>query len=197
MIETLIDKCPRIETDRLVLRKCEAGDLDGFIRLNTDQRVYEFFRSNPSKEDCEIGFQIGMQKQAKDGFGFAVVEHKDTGAFLGFCGLEIPSYAAGRLPFEPCVEIGWRLLPETWGKGVTVEASRGWLKFGFENLKLDEVVAYTVVQNHRSRRVMEKLGMVHDPADDFDFPGVDVDHPLCRHVLYRLSANQFLRQFNG
>ncbi len=96
-----------------------------------------------------------------------------------------------------CVEIGWRLLPETWGKGVTVEASRGWLKFGFENLKLDEVVAYTVVQNHRSRRVMEKLGMVHDPADDFDFPGVDVDHPLYRHVLYRLSADQFMMPSNG
>ncbi|KZK80956.1 putative ribosomal N-acetyltransferase YdaF [Pseudovibrio sp. W64] len=194
MIETLIDRCPRLETERLVLRKCEPRDLDGFIRLNTDQRVYEFFRSNPSLEDCEKGFQLGMKKQRKDGFGFAVMEDRETGSFLGFCGLEIPSYDAGSLPFEPCVEIGWRLLPEVWGRGITGEASRRWLRFGFEILKLDEVVAYTVVQNHKSRRVMEKLGMTHDPAEDFDFPNVDQDHPLCRHVLYRLSADKFHEQ---
>ncbi|KZK87075.1 hypothetical protein PsAD13_00343 [Pseudovibrio sp. Ad13] len=197
MIEDVIDKCPRLETERLVLRKCEPRDLDGFIRLNTDQKTHEFFRSQPSIEDCENGFQLGMQKQRKDGFGFAVMEDRESGSFLGFCGLEIPSYDVGPLPCEPCVEIGWRLLPEAWGKGITVEASQRWLRFGFETLKLDEVVAYTVVQNHRSRRVMEKLDMVHNPAEDFNFPGVAANHLLCRHVLYRLFKEKYLERKNG
>ncbi|KZL29218.1 GNAT family N-acetyltransferase [Pseudovibrio sp. Ad37] len=196
MEEVLLDKCPRVETERLVLRRWEDRDLDGVIRMNGDPRVMEFFRSLNTPDEARQFLDIMMRQEEKHGFCFPVVEDKKTGFFLGFCGLNVPAYS-GPLPCEPCVEIGWRLTPETWGKGIAVEAARFWLGFGFETLQLDEIVAITVVQNHKSRRVMEKLGMTHDPAEDFDFPNVSVDHPLCRHVLYRLSAAQFREQANG
>ncbi len=195
MEETLLEKCPRVETERLVLRKWEEQDLGEYIRLNSDPRVTEYYRSAPSPEVCETALKSTLKSQKENGFCFPVVEDKQTGAFLGFCGLSIPDYSEP-LPCEPCVEIGWQLFPEVWGKGIAGEAARFWLSFGFDTLQLDEVVAFTVVQNQRSRRVMEKLGMIHNPADDFDFPGTDPDHPLCRNVLYRLSKQRFLEVQN-
>ena len=189
-----LDKCPRIETDRLILRKWEPRDLDGLYRLNTDPKVTKFFRTLNSPEETPLLLEVHLLKQQKDGFCFPVIEDKATGVFLGFCGLNIPLYQEP-LFFEPCVEIGWSLIPEAWGKGIAVEAAKVWLRFGFETLELSEVISFTVVQNLRSRRVMEKLGMTYDAAEDFDFPGVDLDDPLCRHVLYRLSRENFLVKY--
>ncbi|KZK80960.1 hypothetical protein PsW64_02641 [Pseudovibrio sp. W64] len=190
-----LDKCPRIETDRLVLRKWEPRDLDGLYRLNTDPKVGEFFRTLNSPEETPLLLEVHLLKQQKDGFCFPVIEDRATGAFLGFCGFNVPLYQE-LMFFEPCIEMGWCLIPEAWGKGIAVEAANIWLKFGFETLQLEEIVSFTVVQNHRSRRVMDKLGMVHDPAEDFDFPGVETDDPLCRHALYRLSKERYFRRLN-
>ena len=87
----------------------------------------------------------------------------------------------------PCVEVGWRLAPEHWGRGFATEGARAATEFASQDLGLHEVVSYTVPANRRSRRVMEKLGMTTDPADDFDHPELPVGHPLRRHVLYRLT----------
>jgi RimJ/RimL family protein N-acetyltransferase len=84
------------------------------------------------------------------------------------------------------VEVGWRLSREQWGRGYATEGARAALSFGFETLTLGEIVSFTVPANLRSRRVMQRLRMTHDPADDFDHPGLPVDHPLRRHVLYRI-----------
>ena len=65
--------------------------------------------------------------------------------------------------------------------------------FAFEVLQLDALVACTVPGNAPSRRVMQRLGMSHDPADDFDHPRVPSNHPFHRHVLYRLTAAQLLQ----
>ena len=92
--------------------------------------------------------------------------------FVGFVGLSVPRFEAH---FTPCVEIGWRLSPEHWGRGYATEAARAALVFGFETLQLDEIVSFTVPENLRSRRVMEKIGMSHSPADDFDHPALPED----------------------
>ncbi|HET9520851.1 MAG TPA: GNAT family N-acetyltransferase, partial [Candidatus Limnocylindrales bacterium] len=89
-------------------------------------------------------------------------------------------------PFTPAVEVGWRFDPEAWGHGYATEAARAAVGFGFEALGLDEIVSFTVPANVRSRAVMERIGMTHDPADDFDHPNLPDGHPLRRHVLYRL-----------
>jgi RimJ/RimL family protein N-acetyltransferase len=85
--------------------------------------------------------------------------------------------------------VGWRLSAIHWGKGLATEGAREMMRYAFGVLKLDDVVSFTVPANARSRRVMEKLGMKHDPEDDFDHPKLPEGHPLRRHVLYRLRAS--------
>ena len=196
MIEGVIDKCPRIETERLVLRKWEERDLDGLVEMNADPQVMEFFPSVMSRQDSERMFERLLFKQEKHGFGTPVVEERATGRFLGLCGLGIPTYPEP-LPFDPCVEIGWRLIPDAWGRGIAQEASRIWLEFGFETLLLDEIVSFTATTNWRSEKVMQRLGMARDASEDFDHPLIEKEHPLRRHFLYRLSKEKYLELKNG
>jgi RimJ/RimL family protein N-acetyltransferase len=118
------------------------------------------------------------------GFGLWAVEIADVAPFAGFIGLNVPRFEAH---FTPCVEIGWRLDDEFWGRGFASEGARAALAFGFESLQLDEIVSITVPANLRSRRVMEKLGMTHDAIGEFDHPLLPKGHRLRRHVLYRIA----------
>jgi RimJ/RimL family protein N-acetyltransferase len=119
------------------------------------------------------------------GFGLYALELRQERTFIGFAGLSIPAFQAH---FTPCVEIGWRLSAEYWGRGLATEAAHGVVRHASESLALDALVSFTVPANIRSRRVMEKIGMTHNPADDFDHPNLPEDHPLRHHVLYRLRA---------
>ena len=94
---------------------------------------------------------------------------RDSGTFIGFVGLAEPRFEA---PFTPCVEIGWRLRRDAWGHGYATEAAEAVLAHGFETLHLPEIVSFTTVANEPSQAVMRRLGMHHDPADDFDHPSV-------------------------
>ena len=89
--------------------------------------------------------------------------------------------------FAPCTEIGWRFRPEFWGKGYATEAARLALRYAFSTLRLPEVVSFTAEANLRSVRVMQHLGMTHDPKENFDHPKLPAGHLLRRHVLYRLK----------
>jgi RimJ/RimL family protein N-acetyltransferase len=91
--------------------------------------------------------------------------------------------------FTPAVEVGWRLAREHWGHGYATEAARAAIAFGFDVVGLDEIVSFTSPANERSWRVMERLRMTRDPADDFEHPNVPVGHHLRRHVLYRITRN--------
>src|ERR1700730_8639132 len=102
--------------------------------------------------------------------------------FVGFIGLSVPTFHTA---FTPCVEIGWRLSADYWGQGLATEGAAEMVRYAFEVLRLESLVSFTVPTNIRSRRVMEKLRMVHDAGDDFDHPNLPEDHPLRRHVLYR------------
>jgi RimJ/RimL family protein N-acetyltransferase len=119
----------------------------------------------------------------RHGYGAWAVEVPGVAEFIGYVGLGIPRFEAH---FTPYVEIGWRLAFEHWGRGYATDAARAAVDFGFEKLRLGQIVSFTVPANLRSRRVMERLGMTHSPAEDFDHPRVPEGHPLRRHVLYRL-----------
>ncbi len=122
------------------------------------------------------------------GFGLWAVEIPDVAPFIGFTGLSVPRFEAH---FTPCVEIGWRLAADHWGHGYATEAAYRVLEFGFEIVHLHEIVSFTTTGNYRSRQVMERIGMVRDPADDFDHPSMAQDDPLRRHVLYRIGRALF------
>ncbi len=174
-----------IETPRLLLRPWRESDREPFARMNADPKVREFFPALQSRAESDATvdwLEGGMQRH---GFTFFAAELRETGEFIGFTGLGIPSFEAH---FTPCVEIGWRLATAYWNQGLATEGARAALRFGFDELGLDEIVAFTVPANIRSRRVMEKLGMTYDPADDFDHPRIPEGHPLRPHVLYRIRA---------
>jgi RimJ/RimL family protein N-acetyltransferase len=173
-----------IHTPRLRLRSWTEQDLPAFAAMNADARVMEYLPKllTPAESDALAGRICGHFE--RHGFGLWAAEIVSGAPFIGFVGLGVPSFQAH---FTPCVEVGWRLAYEHWGKGYATEAAEAALAFGFENLQLDQVLSFTVPANQRSRRVMERLGMVRSSADDFEHPVLPEGHPLRQHVLYRLS----------
>ena len=171
-------------TERLLLRRWRDADREPFAAMNADPVVMEYHPSTSDRRDSDAMVdRIEAHFEAK-GFGYWAVEVPDVAPFIGFVGLSTPSFEAH---FTPAVEVGWRLAREHWGQGYASEAAQAAVEVGFDELGLDEIVAFTVPANFRSRRVMERLGMTHDPADDFDHPRQPEGSPLRRHVLYRLA----------
>ncbi len=171
-------------TARLMLRPWRDEDLPAYRALNADPRVREFFPGTLTAAQSDAEAERIRRNMVERGFSFWAIELPGIAPFIGFTGLEIPGWSAH---FTPCVEIGWRILPEYWGQGYATEAATAALNFGFSALGLAEIVAFTVPANIRSRRVMEKLSMARDEADDFDHPNLAPGHNLRRHVLYRLK----------
>ncbi len=179
-----------MNTPRLILRTWRDEDLEPFARLNADPEVMRHFPSVQTREESDASAARIRAHFEANGFGIWVVEEKGGAPFVGTIGLLRVSFEAH---FTPCVELGWRLVRNAWGKGYATEAAREALRFGFEELGLEEVVAFTTPENVRSRRVMERLEMRHSPDDDFDHPRMPSGHPLRRHVLYRRARAQWQR----
>ncbi len=172
-----------LRTERLLLRPWRDSDREPFARLNADPVVMEHFPAPLTRAESDAFVERVEEHFATNGWGLWAVETPEH-PFAGYVGLWPATFEAH---FTPAVEIGWRLAREAWGRGYAPEAAREALRFGFETLGLDEIVSFTATANHNSRRVMEKIGLRHDPADDFDHPRVLDDPRLCRHVLYRLG----------
>ena len=173
-----------LTTDRLVLRRWRDEDREPFAALNADPVVREHFPSTQTRDESDASVDHFERHFDAHGFGLWAVEVKDGAPFIGFGGLSVVPFDAH---FTPAVEIGWRLAREHWGRGYASEGARAALAYAFGDLALGEVVSFTAVANRRSRAVMERIGMTHDPADDFDHPRLAADSPILRHVLYRRS----------
>lgn len=171
-------------TERCRLRQWRDSDRPAFAALNQDPVVMRFFPALQDEAESNARVDAISAAIAARGWGLWALEIPGVTDFAGFVGLNAPGWQAH---FTPCVEIGWRLAAAHHGKGYATEAAREALRYGFEELGLDEIVALTIPANAPSRRVMEKLGMVRDETADFDHPLIDPAHPTARHVLYRLS----------
>ena len=176
-----------LETERLLLRRWRPEDRTPFAALNADPEVMRHFPALLTRRESDRLADRIESYMERTGWGLWAMEERASGRFLGFTGLARPGFEA---PFMPAVEIGWRLERAAWGHGFATEAARAAARFAFDELALEEIVSLAVVANERSRAVMRRLGMTHDPADDFDHPLVEQPH-LRRHVLYRLTACAF------
>ena len=172
-----------IRTERLLLRGWRISDRAPFAALNADARVMEHFAAPLSQSASDALAARIAAHFVERGFGLWAIEIPGVAPFAGFCGLSVPTFTA---PFTPCVEIGWRLAAERWNQGFATEAARAVLTHGFRTLALHEIVSFTTVGNLRSQRVMQRIGMRHDAAGDFDYPDYPPGHPQRRHVLYRI-----------
>ena len=174
-----------LTTDRLMLRRWRDDDREPFAALNADPVVMELFPSTLTRSESD-GLIDRIEKHFdQHGFGLWAVGVVDGASFIGFVGVSVVPFDAH---FTPAVEVGWRLAREHWGRGYATEGARAALALAFGDVGLAEVVSFTAVANRRSRAVMERLGMTHDPADDFDHPRLAPDSPILRHVLYRLRC---------
>jgi RimJ/RimL family protein N-acetyltransferase len=176
---------PELHTPRLLLRPVHEVDREAIAAMNGDERVMAHFPAAMTRAESDAMVDRLQAFAAQHGFGAWTVEAE--GAFAGLVFLAVPRFEA---PFQPAVEIGWRFAAATWGRGYAPEAARAVLDHAFGALELREIVSFTVPANLPSQRVMQKLGMRHDPADDFDHPAFAPGHRLRRHVLYRIRAGE-------
>lgn len=167
----------RLTTDRLVLRAWGEADRPAFHAMNVDPQVMATIGPVMTRAQSDAFMNRVTHHFDEHGFGLWCVEF--DGEPVGFTGFMVPWFRDG-------VEIGWRLRSEFWGRGIAPEAARECLRHGFDELGFDEVISFTAATNTKSRRVMEKIGLVRDPDADFDHPSVPEGDPLRSHVLYRV-----------
>jgi len=179
-----------IETDRLLLRTWKEEDAEPYYEMNQDPHFLEFLPYAISMEQAKEYVVNTNNRIAENGFSFFAVEEKESGILVGSLGLE---KIEEPFPFAPAIEIGWRLAFPHWGKGYATEGARAVLEYGLKTLGLAEIVAYTFVENYRSQRIMEKIGMKRDFAGDFLHPQLPNDHRLAQSVLYRMNGYEFFQ----
>lgn len=171
----------RLETERLVLRDWRDEDLEALAAMGQDPQVMATLGPLMDRE-ASADLLARLRGMADEhGHTFWALERKEDGRVLGFTGI-----IRGRDgPVEGRLEIGWRLVSDCWGRGYASEAARAALDWANANRPGEDVFAITSVTNSRSRTVMARLGMVHEPQLDFDHPRVAVGDPLKAHVTYR------------
>ena len=180
-----------LQTERLYLRQWQASDFAIFAQINADPEVMRYFPKVLSNELSDVIARKCQQLIADNGWGFWAVSLKDgletADNFIGFVGL---NHTHADLPFAPSVEMAWRLHKDYWGNGYATEAAQAALRFAFETLALNEVVAFTAVINEPSQKVMQRLGMI-DMQDNFCHPMLKPNHRLAEHVLYKITREQW------
>lgn len=189
-----MDESPltELQSDRLLLRAWQPSDLEPLAALNADPQVMRYFPATLSTEQSQAMLERLGEHHSRSGFTFWALERRDTAEMIGMTGIAVVNFPA---PFtaatDPAVEIGWRLAHAAQGQGFATEAARAALAHALGSLELPEIVSFTTVDNLASQRVMQKIGMQRDPAEDFEHPSLPTGHPMRRHVLYRLSRAQY------
>jgi len=166
---------------RLGFRDWKMTDLDDFFAINSCDQVMEFFPSKLTKEETKQ-YIVRLQNHFKEnGHSFYAVELLDNQELIGFIGL---AQANMDLDFTPCKEIGWRLKASVWNKGYATEGAKRVLEYGFNDLKIAQILSWTAKINVKSERIMQKIGM--HKVKEFMHPKVDAKNRLNPHVLYMI-----------
>jgi RimJ/RimL family protein N-acetyltransferase len=183
-----------LSTERLLLRSWNEVDINSYYKINQDPKVIEFLPSSLSIAQVKNFIDYANRQQEEKNYTLWAVEHKEDSKLIGFIGLNYTDFAAY---FTPAVEIGWRLSSKYWNKGYATEGAEVSLKFAFDKLNLKEIISFTAMNNLRSRRVMEKIGLNYVVNGDFNIPSLPVEHKLSKHVLYKLSKKEYLEKYKN
>lgn len=184
-----------LETDRLILRQWKKSDFKSFAEMNSDTETMEYFPSTLTRKESDSMAKTCKSLIDQNGWGYWVIQLKSHHAFLGFVGLHQTSH---HYPCSPCIEIGWRLLKQNWGKGYATEAAKQVLDHAFNDLSMKEIISFTSSKNHRSKSVMKRIGLVNT-GKNFHHPDLPKDHPLSNQLLYKTTPSQWLnfKKTNG
>lgn len=169
------------ESERLGFRNWTASDVEKMALLNADKEVMEFFPNTETLEQTQNFIERMQQQFLEKGFCYFAVDELATSNFIGFIGLSEKTFESD---FTPCVDIGWRLGKNFWNRGFATEGAKRCLDFGFEDLKLEKIVAIAPKVNIKSEAVMQKTGM--QKVKDFKHPLLDLYPQIQECVLYEI-----------
>ena len=173
-------------TERLRLREWREADCTAFFEVMNTGEVMRYLGGVQSLAGWRAAFDRLQSYQRELGFTFWLLERRETGELLGFCGLKRVNYQCAPNPGE--VEIGWRLRQSAWGQGIATEAAVATLDLAFDRFAAPSVVAITAAGNRASWRLMERLGMTPRPELDFDDPRFPHLNPMKQ---WRLCAEEW------
>jgi RimJ/RimL family protein N-acetyltransferase len=176
------------ETERLRLREWDDEDEVRFYEVMNRPEVMKHLGGLQLPEEWRVAYMRVRACQAEFGHAFWIVEARATGDILGFCGIKrVNSPGAGKLTGTH--EIGWRLRPEAWGRGIAKEAAIASLDLAFGRFAAPHVIAMTVPDNAASWGLMERLGM--DRREDLDFEDERYGPELNPSIVYRIDAEDW------
>lgn len=179
----------RHETERLVLRDWRDEDWEPFWTSTNTPAVMRWLGGVCDGEKRDAAQQRLLSYRAVHGHTFWVIERKDDGAILGFCGLKRSNQQGGPMDM---MEVGWRLREDAWGKGYAKEAAIASLDLAFTRFAADEVIALTVERNEGSWGLMKRLGMRR--REDLDFDNDDFDPENPRIIVYSIDRAAWERE---
>jgi len=193
-VRAAMTSAPRLITERLILRGWRESDRVPYAQLNADPQVREFFPEPATAAQSDAQLAVFDDHFAQHRFGMWAVELRDGGELIGFNGMDLATYDA---PFAPAIELAWRLARPAWGHGYATEAALEVLRFGFTELR-----SRGGGGGHGAREpsLAGRDGADRDdprPREDFDHPDIAEGHPLRRHVLHRLRADEWRRSAAG
>ena len=175
------------ESERLFFRKWKEEDIKIFSDMNSDPTVMEYFPKILTEKESKQLYEKIVMDLDKNSYGLWAVELKNSNQFIGFIGF---NYTTFKSDFTPCLEIGWRIKKEEWGKGYATEGAKASLNYGYHELGLDEIYSFTSKINQRSEKVMIKIGL--NKIGEFEHPNIEEGNKLRRHVLYKIVKNEYL-----
>jgi len=174
------------ETERMILRRWAEGDVEAWLEhLNTPE-VTAHLGGIRTPEEVAEKFEKMARAWEETGFSFLNVAHRDSGVFLGTCGIARIESDSAPEALRGAIQVGWQLRADFWGQGYAVEAARAVIEFGFDRATDDVIYSQTSQDNRASWRVMEKLGMRRRPDLDYDDPNYPAeDNPTIIYAVTR------------
>jgi RimJ/RimL family protein N-acetyltransferase len=176
----------RHDTPRLTLRDWREDDWPEFWRLTNTPAVMRWLGGVMDEAGQAAARARVDSYKAEHGHTFWLVERREDGALLGFCGLKRSNQAGGPIGM---MEVGWRLREDAWGKGYAKEAAAASLDLAFGRFGAEEVIALTVQHNAASWGLMERLGM--ERREDLDFGSAEFDPENPRIIVYSIAREDW------
>lgn len=171
----------KIETKRLILRKLEDKDAERMFLMHSNPEVMKYLETPvTSLEQSQNDIRMIQKQYEENGVGRLAVVEKESGLMIGWCGLKLL-----KKPINGHVEtldLGYRFIPEFWGKGYAWEAATATLEYGFNNLNAETIYAYADSGNAGSNYILTKLGF--ENTGGFEDDGV-------RCFWYKLKREKY------
>ncbi|MBN1551132.1 GNAT family N-acetyltransferase [bacterium] len=177
-----------IETHRLCLRELTLNDLDGLYAILSDPETMRYYPAVYNREQVQLWIKRSMDSYTINHFGLWAVELRETGEFIGQCGISLQNINGSIVP-----EIGYHIRKDKWRMGYASEAATACVCFGFKELNLPEIFIHTAVENSPSIGVAEKIGM----KKLFEYDKKLKNFPITmKHVVYSLQRQDHINRLD-